>query len=231
MRIEVRGTLHCHLYVLIQKALSRFESLSSSYLLIHRPFIMKFLQALCETVTRALGLSTLAGYDADEALETPIGRYEHIARIKGAHVLKNDVKAHRTLAPEQTHLAQPTQALHTLFPKNDAFRTSQYSAPDGGERELFHTQEKLPGFPNEPEDESKLPPGPVFKPPNASPGFYCDYSAMRGWKHAAGGASKTAWLEKPIMDSDSTGGIYNIFTNYDQYAPIGTLRKVRAQFH
>ena len=74
--------------------------------------------------------------------------------------------------------------------------------------------------------EARLPPGPIFAPPNASPGFRCDYSKMRGWRHAAGSSNRNAWLEKPIMDSDSTGGIYNIFTNYDQYAPIGITRKV-----
>lgn len=70
-----------------------------------------------------------------------------------------------------------------------------------------------------------LPPGPIFAPPNSSPGFSCDYTAMRGWKHTGGVGMRSAWLEKPIMDSDSTGGIYNIFTNYDQYAPIGVTRK------
>lgn len=51
--------------------------------------------------------------------------------------------------------------------------------------------------------------------------------AMRGWRHAAGSANRNAWIEKPIMDDDSTGGIYNIFTNYDQYAPQGITRQVR----
>ena len=199
---------------------------------------MKFIQALCESVTRALGLSTLSGYDDQTSLHKPVdavGSARHpVNHIKGHHVLKG--KAQQTSAPK-ARLAGPSESLHTLFPDrshsetlNSLFpdRSRKISGPHGGQREdeVSLQREKLPGFPHEPEDESTLPPGPKFKPPNATPGFYCDYSAMRGWRHAAGGASKTAWLEKPIMDSDTTGGVYNIFTNYDQYAPIGTTRKV-----
>lgn len=74
--------------------------------------------------------------------------------------------------------------------------------------------------------EVKLPKGPVFSPPNSSPGFKCDYSAMKGWRHTAAAGSRTNWLEKPISDDDPTGGIYNIFTDYDHFTPKGITREV-----
>ena len=56
--------------------------------------------------------------------------------------------------------------------------------------------------------------------------FVCDYTAMRGWRHTGGAYARGAWLEKEISGDDTTGGVYNIFTNYDQYSPIGIKRKV-----
>ena len=196
---------------------------------------MKFFQALCESVTRALGLSALAGYDGYDdgpTLQQPGGGHHHINHIKGPHRLSKAPSPPQKTKPAQVqhHHAGSPKPLHTLFPdQEDPFRTSRFHAVDGGERgDSMKTNEKLPGFPQEPEDDASLPPGPIFKPPNATPGFVCNYTAMRGWRHAAGGASKTAWLEKPIMDSDDTGGVYNIFTNYDQYAPVGITRQVRS---
>lgn len=81
--------------------------------------------------------------------------------------------------------------------------------------------------PAEPVSANGLPKGPRFQPPNASPGFVCDYSAMKGWRHTASAGSRTSWLEKPISAGDPTGGIYDILTDYDEYWPTGIVRKVR----
>ena len=75
---------------------------------------------------------------------------------------------------------------------------------------------------------AKLPKGPVFSPPNSSPGFQCDYSAMEGWRHTAAAGSRTNWLEKTGSDYDPTAGIYNIFTDYEHFTPKGITREVRA---
>ena len=72
-----------------------------------------------------------------------------------------------------------------------------------------------------------LPDGPRFKPPNAGDNFYCDYTKMKGWRHTANSGSRTSWLEKPISADDPTGGIYDILTDYDEYWPEGTIRKVQ----
>jgi hypothetical protein len=146
---------------------------------------MKFIDSLCETLTRALGLLTLSPWNHDSNLQQAVGP------SWGEH---------------------PPQALETLFPAFDQ--------QEGG---ISLEYEKLPvGRP----PKVELPKGPVFAPPNASPGFTCDYTAMKGWRHTAGPGMRNAWLEKPIGDDSATGGVYNIFTNYDRYAPIGTVRKV-----
>lgn len=206
---------------------------------------MKFVQALCETVTRALGLSAFSPWDQDTA-QQPVGPVPtfHDIKFKGPETIRGG--AHGTPVFE-THLGQPTQALHTLFPqkpqrqredpfKDDPFRaqTDRHGAP-GGIRGSSLQAQRLPGWHDQDghhhkeavEDDSHLPPGPIFAPPNGQSGFVCDYSAMRGWRHAAGSSNRNGWIEKPIMDSDSTGGVYNIFTNYDQYAPTGITRQVR----
>ena len=180
---------------------------------------MKFFDSVCETVTRALGLAALAGYD-----------HEPNSPLKPQHTLKN-VHAKEIVRP----VTKAVKPLHTLFPNandNDPFHAASGRPAPNGEREqeISLQRQKLPV--GEPDfDDSDLPPGPVFMPPNASPGFKCDYSAMRGWSHTAGSITRSAWLEKPIMDTDETGGVYNIKTNYDQYAPIGTHRTVSLPSH
>lgn len=190
------------------------------------------MQALCETVTRALGLSTLSPWDQDSSQQL-VGPHYRVNDIKGPQTIRGGAKGSPVI---NTHLAQPTHALHTLFPNkpqktndpfaNDPFRaqTNRHAAP-GGQREAAVQGHLLPNSALD-GDESHLPPGPVFAPPNAKVGFVCDYSAMRGWHHVAGSGRRGAWLEKPIMDTDATGGIYNVFTNYDQYAPTGITRQV-----
>lgn len=177
---------------------------------------MKFVQALCETITSALGLSAFSPWG--ENVNGP-GDGHYLRPIKGhdtQHTLKAEVRPTPVAKPVKKHDAH--HGLHPLFPNKHR------NAAHGGDRELSIMNQKLP---NGAEDQDKdLPPGPIFAPPNASPEFVCNYTAMRGWRHTAGGTARNQWLEKPIMDSDSTGGIYNIFTNYDQYAPIGTLRQV-----
>ena len=76
--------------------------------------------------------------------------------------------------------------------------------------------------------KAKLPKGPVSSPLSLSPGFKCDYSAMEGWRHIAAAGSRSIWLEKTISDDDSTGGDYNIFTDYDDFAPRGMRCEVRS---
>ncbi len=154
---------------------------------------MRFIEGLCETLTRALGLLTLSPWNQDTGLQQPVG-------------------------PSQVR--QPSQSLETLFPVPEP-----YNPQEGG---ISLQYEKLPvGKP----PHVILPDGPIFAPPNARPGFVCDYTAMKGWRHTATAASRTAWLEKPIGDEDATGGIYNIFTNYDRFAPIGIVRKVGNAYH
>ena len=77
---------------------------------------MKFIQALCETVTRALGLSAFSPWDQD-TLQQPVGPGSRINTIKGSEILRG--KSHGSPAIN-THLAQPTEALHSLFPHKQA---------------------------------------------------------------------------------------------------------------
>lgn len=149
---------------------------------------MKFIEGLCEAVTRALGLSAFSPWSHSQQ---PVGP----SQTEDAHI-----------------------SLQTLFP-NSQDRLPGHLQDEG----ITLPYEKLPGVPL---PRRPLPPGPKFGPPNASPGFTCDYSAMRGWKHTASGINRNLWLEKPIGDDDSSGGIYNIFTNYDRFVPVGITRKV-----
>ncbi|KAF7504966.1 hypothetical protein GJ744_001547 [Endocarpon pusillum] len=148
---------------------------------------MRFIESLCETLTRALGLLSLSPWNQDTRLQQPVG-------------------------PSQVQ--ESPQALETLFPS-----TKPFNSQEGG---ISLQYEKLPGAKH---PKVALPDGPIFAPPNASPGFVCNYTAMKGWRHTGGVGMRGAWLEKPIGDDDDTGGIYNIFTNYDRFAPIGTVRK------
>ena len=68
--------------------------------------------------------------------------------------------------------------------------------------------------------------GPIFSPPNSSPDFACDYSAMKGWRHTASSASRNQWLEHPVTSEEPTAGVYDIFTDYESSWPEGITRKV-----
>lgn len=68
--------------------------------------------------------------------------------------------------------------------------------------------------------------GPIFKPPNSSPNFTCDYSAMKGWKHTAGPGARTQWLERANSPEHPDGGVFDIWTDYEAFRPIGTIRQV-----
>ena len=138
---------------------------------------MKFFDRICETLTRALGLTALSPWANDGGFQRPL----------------------------QTPVIQ-----EALFPTSNG--------PPLAAETLQSTHPWRP--------KPKLPPGLVFSPPNSSPGFTCNYSAMRGWKHTAASGNRISWLEKSISKDDPTGGIYNIFTDYDQYSPIGITRKV-----
>ena len=140
---------------------------------------MKLFESICETITRALGLSAFS------------------------------IWSHEDLSQG----ALPTPATQGVaFPTSNGPPLAVETIPSVG-----------PG-----KSEAKLPKGPVFSPPNSSPGFKCDYSAMEGWRHTAAAGSRTNWLEKTISDDDPTGGIYNIFTDYDYFTPKGITREVRA---
>ena len=71
--------------------------------------------------------------------------------------------------------------------------------------------------------------GPVFKPPTRrldGPGsdFYCDYSAMKGFRNCSTFDNRGCWLR-----NDETGFEYNIEKNYEDLAltPIGITRRYR----
>ena len=88
---------------------------------------MKFIQALCETVTRALGLSAFSPWDQD-TLQQPVGPGTRINKINGPEILRGG--SHGTPVIN-THLGQPTEGLHSLFPhkqgvKSDPFHESEY---------------------------------------------------------------------------------------------------------
>jgi hypothetical protein len=163
---------------------------------------MKFFEGLCETLTRALGLLALSPWTHDMNSQQPVG-------------------------PSQVQ--EPPHTLETLFPTSPVRATGEASQLfDEQDSGISLQYQKLPAGKA---PKVTLPDGPIFAPPNASPGFVCDYRAMKGWRHSGGGGARNAWLEKPIGDEDATGGVYNIRTNYDQYAPIGTTRKVRIAHH
>ena len=147
---------------------------------------MKFIEGICEAVTRALGLSTLSPWGHNQQ---PVG---------------------------PSPVEDSIHHLQTLFPS-----TPSKASEDGG---FLGAYEKLPVGK---EPAIALPPGPVFAPPNASPGFTCNYTKMKGWRHTGGSGQRNNWLEKSIGDDDSDGGLYNIFTNYDRFVPVGITRKVR----
>ena len=75
-------------------------------------------------------------------------------------------------------------------------------------------------------DDPDLPEGPIFKPPNSSENFTCDYRKMRGWKHTAVAGARTQWLETANSRQYPNGGVFDIWTDYDAFWPTGTIRKV-----
>ena len=64
----------------------------------------------------------------------------------------------------------------------------------------------------------------VFRPPGAfnDDHFRCNYTAMIGWEPCSTPTDRKCWLKR-ISD----GKQYDITTNYEEDAPIGTLRKHR----
>lgn len=169
---------------------------------------MKFFQRLCEAVTSALGLSKFSDW----------GQHNQHSIFGGDAVPSVDVN----FIPA-AHDASPSRPLeYHAAPAQDAglINTMTKLFPAGQDLDLVHTipPEAFPG------DEA----GPIFKPPNASPGFVCDYTAMKGWKHAGGVGARGLWLNHPNDAKHPYGGVYDIFTDYDDFAPIGITRKASA---
>ena len=165
---------------------------------------MKFFQRLCEVVTSALGFSQLSQWDNHD--QVSIFSNDAVAAVDAAD-------SHRPSGQDRG----PT--FHNFHP-----------AP-GQDAGLVNYMDKL--FPADHDldqvDRTGIldsDAGPIFKPPNASPGFVCDYSAMKGWKHAGGVGARGLWLSRPNDAKNPFGGVYDIFTDYDDYAPVGITRKV-----
>lgn len=143
---------------------------------------MGFFNRLCETLTRAVGLSALSPW-ADSSQQKPLAAdavsavrlpgHDHLPPLKGPK-LDNDI----------------------IFYED-----------------YVHT-------------EKQTQPGPVFRPPNGSPGFMCDYSKMKGWRHSGDAGARNHWLTHPADGDYPYGGVYDINTNYYHYAPTGITRKV-----
>lgn len=165
---------------------------------------MKFFQRLCEAVTSALGLSKLSEW----------GQHDQHSIFGDDAVPSMDMN----IPSVQEARSSPKMEYHAA-PAQDAGLINKMTTlfPAGMDVDLVHT---LPpsAFPG---DE----PGPIFKPPNASPGFLCDYSAMKGWKHAGGVGARGLWLNHPNDAKYPFGGVYDIFTDYDDFSPIGITRK------
>ena len=143
---------------------------------------MGFFNSLCETLTRALGLSAMSPW-RETSQQQPLAADV----IPGARLPAN------------------AQLPPLKGPKldNDIIFYEDY----------IHT-------------EAQTQPGPIFHPPNASPGFLCDYSAMKGWRHSGDAGSRNNWLSHGSDRDYPYGGTYDIFTDYAHYAPTGTVRKV-----
>jgi hypothetical protein len=66
--------------------------------------------------------------------------------------------------------------------------------------------------------------GPIFKPPTGAPSgpgsdLVCDYSeTMRDWYSCSTEHNRECWLRHP------NGSEYNIHTDYEAFAPVGTTR-------
>ena len=160
---------------------------------------MKFFDRLGEILTRALGLTSLSPWTDEPSSQRPLALADvgELYPIVDTPPMTQAVPAVSTSTIDEPSVAVGTQPTHIA---------------------------KVVNIKN---NDDNVPNGPVFAPPNSSPGFVCDYSAMKGWRHAGSSGSRTSWLEKPISENDPTGGVFNIFTNYEAYHPIGITRRVR----
>lgn len=62
---------------------------------------------------------------------------------------------------------------------------------------------------------------PIFSPPNGPNDFFCNYTAMTGWKDCSTSGNRQCWLRH------TNGSEFNITTDYETVVPQGTLRKVK----
>ncbi|KAG8531800.1 uncharacterized protein KY384_003436 [Bacidia gigantensis] len=173
---------------------------------------MKLLDSVCETLTRALGLSSLSPWGHDANNQQAVGPIIHnVGPGAGA---KSSKAGHTNTNYYEPRLPgmEGYKLENKVLDKVEAKATTQQI--------VDQTRLNVGRPPPE-----VLPPGPIFAPPNSNMDFICDYSAMRGWKHTAGPGKRNQWLEKPISESSPEGGVFDIFTDYDRFAPIGVTRK------
>lgn len=82
---------------------------------------------------------------------------------------------------------------------------------------------QLPLSPAEPASTSGVhsDAGPIFQPPGTlqDSSFVCDYSNMIGWEACSTEEDRSCWLKRT-----SDGKKYDIFTDYENDAPIGIER-------
>ena len=145
---------------------------------------MGFFNSLCETLTGALGLSTVSQWGAtppQQPLALDVVR--NVRSPSGGHV---------------PSLKAPKRDNDVIYSEDYVYSNRHHGAPAG----------------------------PIFHPPNASPNFKCNYSAMRGWKHSASSGSRTQWLSHAADSDFPYGGTYDIDTDYNKFAPTGITRKV-----
>lgn len=164
---------------------------------------MRLFDSFCEALTRALGLSTLTSFEPKAPSQTPL--------VRGRPLQADRVSVDRGDLGADVITGRG-------YPKNPVYWGEDAPPPEDADLEanaLPQARRKKSG-----------PPGPKFAPPSASKGFVCDYSAMSGWKHVGNADARGIWLEKPIDPSDDTGGIYDVFTDFDFYWPTGVTRKV-----
>lgn len=170
---------------------------------------MRLFDRLCETFTRALGLSALAHWNDGPTSQHPL--------------------------PEEMGLPINVEATESLLPVETISRPRFHNEQTGLPTNVEATESLLPVETISPsrsqtEDmnyfDPNLPTGPIFKPPNSSQNFTCDYSKMTGWKHTAGPGARTQWLEKTNSPDNPYGGVYDIWTDYEKFWPTGTTRQV-----
>ncbi|KAI9795000.1 MAG: hypothetical protein M1816_000020 [Peltula sp. TS41687] len=144
---------------------------------------MGIFENICQTLTRALGLSALSPW-GESTPQQPLPM--DIAPAPAVHF------------PSEAHLPR----LKVPKRENDVIYSEDYVYSN-----------------------AQTEPGPIFHPPNASPGFNCDYSRMKGWSHSADSGARTNWLSHSADDDFPYGGTYDIHTNWGKYAPTGIVRK------